>query len=78
MPVDDCAVRRPPVRLITGAPASQAMRLRATWLALLLLASLLPAPPVAADGLLPEVWLEALVAYTLSRVGRRWLDERGG
>jgi len=35
------------------------MRLRATWLALLLLASLLPAPPVAADGLLPEVWLEA-------------------
>ena len=35
------------------------MRLRTTWLALLLLASLFPPPSAAADGLLPEVWLEA-------------------
>ncbi|MDP6654377.1 MAG: hypothetical protein QGF90_20060, partial [Gammaproteobacteria bacterium] len=35
------------------------MRLRTTWLVLLLLTSLLPTPPVAGDGLLPEVWLEA-------------------
>ena len=39
--------------------ASQAMRLRTTWLALLLLGSLLSTPPATADGLLPEVWLEA-------------------